>query len=196
MARVYPCTLTSPSSSSGRETFTIWMKSLVFHGNGCTVYNSNGEIVYRIDNYDNKCSNEVYLMDLRGKVLCTILRKKLWAFGNWDGYKSNGPQVKNEKPWFKVRKNGKFLKRDSACQVTVGCNEAQTSCYRIEGIVHKSEFKIIDSERGVVAEVKQKQSSSGLGLGEDVLSLVMEPHVDHSLIMALVTVYGLIGHKL
>lgn len=51
------------------------MKSLLMQANGCTVYNQKGEIVYRIDNYDHKNSNEVYLMDLQGKVLFTILRK-------------------------------------------------------------------------------------------------------------------------
>lgn len=85
-----------PSSSSSssyvtsrRETFTVWMKSLVMQGNGCTVYNENGEIVYRVDNYDKKCSDEVCLMDLQGKVLFTILRKvfeswNLWLIGAWN----------------------------------------------------------------------------------------------------------------
>ena len=88
MAKVYPLHTSKtvdPSSSSRsaccsyttlkRETFTVWMKSLVMQGNGCTAYNENGEIVYRVDNYDHKNSNEVYLMDLKGKVLFTILRK-------------------------------------------------------------------------------------------------------------------------
>lgn len=47
-------------------------------------------------------------------------------------------------------------------------------------------------------QVKRKQSSSGVILGEDVLSLKVEalPQVDHLLIMALVIVYGLINDKL
>ena len=79
MGKVHPLTSTSIDSSSAatsrRESFTIWMKSLLMQANGCTVYNQKGEIVYRIDNYDHKNSNEVYLMDLQGKVLFTILRK-------------------------------------------------------------------------------------------------------------------------
>lgn len=75
------------SGSSKRETYTIWMKSLVCHTNGCTIYNSNGDVVYRVDNYDKKCSNEVHLMDLQGKVLYTIRKKvNIWtntvAFSN------------------------------------------------------------------------------------------------------------------
>lgn len=41
-----------------------------------------------------------------------------------------------------------------------------------------------------------RKESLGVALGEDVLKLTVEPHVDHSLIMALVTVYGLINNKL
>ncbi|KAF6167117.1 hypothetical protein GIB67_041372 [Kingdonia uniflora] len=51
------------------------MKSLVFRGNGCTVFDSKGDIVYRIDNYEHKCNEEVYLMDLQGKVVVSILKR-------------------------------------------------------------------------------------------------------------------------
>lgn len=83
MSRVYPKTPSHSSPSyitSKPESFTIWMKSLVFNTRGCTVYNSKGEIVYRVDNYDNKCGQEVYLMDIRGKVLFSLLQKVLYIF--------------------------------------------------------------------------------------------------------------------
>lgn len=51
------------------------MKSLVLSGNGCTVYDSTGRLAYRVDNYDCKCSDEVYLMDHGGRTLCKILRR-------------------------------------------------------------------------------------------------------------------------
>lgn len=80
MAKVYPQLPTSPQTqclTSKRETYTLWLKSLVFHSNGCTVYDSNGDIVYRVDNYDRKGRREVNLMDLRGKVLCTIKKVQI-----------------------------------------------------------------------------------------------------------------------
>ncbi|KAL7182998.1 hypothetical protein ACSBR1_041647 [Camellia fascicularis] len=126
------------------------------------------------------------------------MEKKLQIFGRWDGYKSDGQKMKkNEKPWFRVRKNRKLLKGgDSVCEVTMGCNKAQASLYTSEGVNSKSAFKIIDSKQRLLAEVKQKQSSSGVMLGNDVLSLVVEPHVHHLLIIALVAVCGLINHKM
>lgn len=44
--------------------------------------------------------------------------------------------------------------------------------------------------------MKRKITTSGVVLGEDVLTMVVEPHVDHSLIMGLVVVFGLLHHKL
>ena len=44
----------------------------------------------------------------------------------------------------------------------------------------------------VVAEVKRKVTASGVALGEDVLSQVVEPGTELSLVMGLVLVYGLV----
>ncbi|KAL5814157.1 hypothetical protein ACOSQ4_024798 [Xanthoceras sorbifolium] len=201
MAKVHPLpsSLSSSSSSSSsyvtskREAFTIWMKSLVMQGNGCTVFNENGDIIYRIDNYEKKRSKEVYLMDLRGKVLFTL--QKVQFFGRWEGYKGDGANLKKEKPSFQVTRNGHVTLWNSN-------NAEAAGCYKLESMAGgKSSsaaiFKIIDSRSGsVVAEAKRKQSSSGVVLGDDVLTLMVEPHVDHSLIIALVTVHGLMHHRL
>lgn len=205
MARVHPilvvpsidnASFSTPSCSkpymtSKRERFTIWMKSLVMQANGCTVYDENGEIVYRVDNYDNKHSHEAYLMNLRGKVLFTLCEQNMCIFRpNWEAYESNDDC---NTPFFRVRKINMFRK-ESTYKVTM---RSDGSCYMLEGLAAgKSTFRIRNSYGGVVAEAKRKQSSSGVEFGDDVLSLVVEPHVDHSFIMALVTVYGLIKHQI
>lgn len=74
---------------------------------------------------------------------------------------------------------------------------SDSNCYRLEGLNGKSAaFRIMDSNRRAVAEAKRKQSSSGVVLGDDVFTLVVEPHVDHSFVMALVTVYGMIRRQI
>ncbi|XP_007040185.2 PREDICTED: protein LURP-one-related 4 [Theobroma cacao] len=195
MAKVHPqASVSDPCSmgSAGRETFTIWMKSLVCHTNGCTVFDSEGEIVYRVENYDSKGSSEVHLMDLRGKVLFTILKKKLQLFGCWNGHRGNFTGTKKEKPCFQVKKYWRIPRRDLAYQVTMGLNK-----YWIVSLGrNKQGFKIVNIAGDIVAEVKQKQLSSGVVLGDDVLTLEVEPYIDHSLIVALVTVYGLINRRL
>ncbi|XP_019156028.1 PREDICTED: protein LURP-one-related 11-like [Ipomoea nil] len=206
-AKIHPQISSSSSNScsnyvtSKRETLTIWMKSLVFHGNGCTAYNSKGEIVFRVDNYQEKNSTKVYLMDLHGQVLFSIQKQKLRIFGRWNGYKWNSSSgLLKGRPWFQVRRSCRFLKRDLTCNVGVGsCDKIiHGNSYMLKKSDGKSAFKIVDHSTGnTVAEVKQKQSSQGLAFGEDVLSLVVEPQIDQSLIMAIiVTVFGLVNCKL
>ncbi|KAI3891842.1 hypothetical protein MKW92_018237 [Papaver armeniacum] len=206
MSKVYPeedmllsSSLSSTCASSKREIFTIWMKSLVMQGNGCTVYDSNGQVVYRIDNYDNKNCNEVHLMDLKGKVLFTILKKRLRLFGRWEGYKSGNRSSKG-KPWFQVRKNMNSNMDVDVTVVKTESDETRANCYRIErlrGSSSKLACKIMDVQTGrVIAELKQKRSSGGVLLGDDVMGLVVEPNVDHSFIMGLIVVRGLISHKM
>ncbi|XVE64865.1 hypothetical protein DITRI_Ditri07aG0136000 [Diplodiscus trichospermus] len=198
MAKVHPqASVSDPCSrmsSAGRKTFTIWMKSLVCHTNGCTVFDSKGEIVYRVENYDRKGSSEVHLMDLHGEVLFTILKKKLQPFACWNGYRGNiTADTKKENPCFQVKKFCSIMRRrDLACQVTVGFNKNW-----IVSLGRKKQgFKIVNSAGNIIAEVKQKHLSSGMVLGDDVLTLGIEPYVDHSLIVALVTVHGLISRRL
>ena len=84
MARVHSSP-SFPSSSSpaaaacagerSGKVFTLWLKSLVLNGRGCTVYDSDGHIVYRVDNYGSKCSDNVCLMDLRGNIVVNIHKK-------------------------------------------------------------------------------------------------------------------------
>lgn len=76
MAKVHPNPSASTCSSlSEKETFTIWMKSLVCHGNGCTVFDSDGDVAFRVDNYQQRCSSKAFLMDSTGNILFSLNRK-------------------------------------------------------------------------------------------------------------------------
>ncbi|KAA0042775.1 protein LURP-one-related 4 [Cucumis melo var. makuwa] len=201
MAKVYPQTALSPSTSSSSsslgsetETFTIWMKSLIYHTNGCTIFDSNGDIVYRVDNYDRKCSSEVFLMDLRGKVLFTIRKKKFSILGGWEGYRWMESE-RSKKPSFGVKKlyrSGSRKRNQSAvCEINVGFE--RFSLVKMDG---KLAFRIININGEVVAEAKRKVSWNGILLGDDVLSLNANSQIETSLVMALVTVYGLIRRQM
>lgn len=56
-------------------------------------------------------------------------------------------------------------------------------------------FDTDESLVGVV-QVRRKLTASGVALGDDVLTLALEPDVDQLLIMGLVIVCGLINHSL
>ena len=84
MAKVKPlpeaaaAAASSPSSQQGEQkpaVYTVWMKSLVFNGNGCTVYGADGRLAYRIDNYGCRGGREVFFMDRAGNNLIRIQRK-------------------------------------------------------------------------------------------------------------------------
>ncbi|KAJ6393704.1 hypothetical protein OIU77_023021 [Salix suchowensis] len=123
------------------------MKSLLCQTNGCTVFDSDGHVVYRVDNYDKKCRKKVYLMDLRGRVLVTIRRKRLQFFGCWYGYRWDS-SANRENPWFQVKKYSRFICMGSfACQVTVGFEK-----YQVEKLASKTEFRIVGIDGDVIAE--------------------------------------------
>ncbi|PPE01842.1 hypothetical protein GOBAR_DD01109 [Gossypium barbadense] len=175
MAKVHPTEpqVSGPCSmnSAGKKTFTLWMKSLVCHTNGCTVFDSKGQIVYRVE---------------------TTTPKKLQILGCWNGYRGNFTSRKKEKPSLQVKKCCRILRGDLVCEVRVGFNK-----YFMVSLGRKKQgFKIVNSGGDIIAEVKQKQLPTGMVLGDDVLTLEIEPSIDQALTVALVLVYGLMNRRL
>ncbi|XP_062087938.1 protein LURP-one-related 11-like [Humulus lupulus] len=200
--KVHPGEPSSSSSvsyfSSNQETFTIWMKSLILNGKGCTVFDSNGRIVFRVDNYNCK-SRDVFLMDCKGEILFAILKKKKFRLLRfWEGHRSkNTDQLNPKGPGFQVSKRFGISRGHSACEVVeVGVNKNQCLCYNIERCTRSSPWKIADKFGRPIAEIKRKQLTSGVLLGDDVLTMVVEPFIDHSLIMGLFVVYSLINCRM
>ncbi|KAB1199301.1 Protein LURP-one-related 3 [Morella rubra] len=172
------------------------MKSLVLGGRGCTVFDEKGKIVYRVDNYNSRYRDEVNLMDSNGMVLFTIVRKRSKLFRFWEGYRSTGTEMGKKRPGFQVRKTLRISRGDSPCQVIVGLDENQPRHYKIHGWSSKSVCEIADPFGTLVAELKRKKSACGVDLGNDVLTMVVEPHLDHSLIVGVFVVYYLINCKI
>ncbi|CAH2036615.1 unnamed protein product [Thlaspi arvense] len=203
MVKIHPDQALPVDSSAGEDksslymtteqkSFTIWMRSLVFHTKGCTVFDSKGNLIYRVDNYDSKSCSEVYLMDLYGEILYTLRQKKLGLFKSLEGYNSTGTR-------FRLRKNFKISPSGSSSsyKVVMGSSrdDTQQSCYKI--VNRGSVFTVEDGSGRLVAEVKKKQSNiNGLDYGEDVLTMMVEPEVDHSFIMGIVIAYSLLKCKL
>ncbi|XBI31533.1 hypothetical protein VPH35_055088 [Triticum aestivum] len=62
--------------------------------------------------------------------------------------------------------------------------------------VRKREYKVRGVDGAAVAEVTRKQTSTGVVLGEDVLTLTVASEMDHLLTLGLVVVRGLINRSL
>ena len=58
---------------------TVLKTSLFFTGDGFTVYDFKGELVFRVDSYgpDTRDKGELVLMDPSGRCLLTVRRKVL-----------------------------------------------------------------------------------------------------------------------
>lgn len=68
--------ISGPSGACTSISLTVWRKSLVISCKGFTVIDSNGDLVYRVDNYVGH-PREVTLMDGSGKSILTMRRNKV-----------------------------------------------------------------------------------------------------------------------
>lgn len=147
--------------------------------------------------------------------------QKLGLFGRWEGYRCTGShQQEKLTPSFRVMRHSGIFAGDGPREVVVFGAGASGNCrYRIEGAVRKSKYKITGVGGELVAEVtpplfhfpirqssanslflffqlERKRAASGVALGNDVLAMVVEPHADLSLVMALVVVCSRISHTM
>ncbi|XP_044973249.1 protein LURP-one-related 11-like [Hordeum vulgare subsp. vulgare] len=197
MAKIQPLATAASRSPSddqrSQQTYTVWMKSLVFNGNGCTVYGPDGAVAFRVDNYGCRGGREVFFMDRAGNALIRIRRKGFGAFRRWEVCRCahNGGQEEEEAtPWFTVRRAEKG-------GAAVAMHGGAGTCYKIDGCsARKSEYRIRGADGAVVAEVARKQTPAGVVLGEDVLTLTVAPEADHLLLLGLIVVRGLINRSL
>lgn len=81
MPKVHPNTVSDgqkrDSDRHEVEVLTVWKKSLLFNCYGFTVFDAEGNLVFRVDNYVAGNSGEIVLMDGSGLPLLTIRRKVL-----------------------------------------------------------------------------------------------------------------------
>ncbi|KAJ1297173.1 hypothetical protein BS78_01G357400 [Paspalum vaginatum] len=201
-----PATTRTTAAARGRvhgshqpEVFTIWMKSLVLNGSGCTVYDSAGSIVYRVDNYGARRAADVCLMDVAGNVVLQILKKKLGFGRRWEGYRWIDQEQERPRPWFKVARAWAWRGPSCCtCELSGGDSTAAVRYRMGDGRIAPARgARIVDGATGLpVAEVKRKTTAEGVALGADVLTLAVEPGVDRSIIMGLVLVHGLINRAM
>ncbi|KAI3470334.1 hypothetical protein Pfo_026997 [Paulownia fortunei] len=206
MTKVYPnaaSPLPNPSSNGCKAdpnpmVLTVWKKSLLFNCDGFTVFDADGNLVYRVDNYMSGNKGEIFLMDAFGTSLFTIRRRKKLSLGDswlvFEGETADNPR-------FLVRKNvnllnTKCLAHVSSCQSGSGKDVGLSSSprknvllYEIEGSYAQRCCVVYDDKRRRVAEIKQKEASvRGVAFGTDIFRLVVQPGFDMALAMAMVIV--------
>ncbi|KAK9128218.1 hypothetical protein Syun_017015 [Stephania yunnanensis] len=192
MPKVHPNTSSSSLATktqppdvpmSGAEVLTVWNKSLLFNGKGFTVFDSKGNLVFRVDSYASVTkSSDIVLMDATGSPLLTIRRKQRLGLGDtWGVYE--GEETRTTR--FVVKKHVSFMNAKSLAHVA--CSSGADAAYEIEGSYARRCCAVYDGERRCVAEIKRKEAAvGGVSLGVDVFRLVVQPEIECSVAMALV----------
>ncbi|XP_039014252.1 protein LURP-one-related 8-like isoform X2 [Hibiscus syriacus] len=175
-----PKLLPIPESDKTEETIlTVWKKSLLFNCNGFTVFDSKGNLMFRVDNYMDGHKGEILLMDATGNPLLTIRRKKMSLGDSWLIYEGEA----SVNPRLCARKSINILNKNCLAYV----NNNNNLVYEIEGSYSQRSCSVYDDSRRLVAEIKKKEAVKGVAYGTDVFRLVVQPgHIRTDFSMALV----------
>ncbi|KAJ0514409.1 putative tubby-like protein [Helianthus annuus] len=169
-----------------KEThLTVMKTSLFFAGDGFSVYDSHGQIVFRVDSYgpDSRDAGELVLMDPNGRCLLTVRRKRPSLHQRWEGFLGDGWEGK--KPIFSVRRSS-IIGRSN---MTVELFGERTEEYQIEGQFANRNCTIYDSAKETMAEIRRKvDATTNVTLGKDVFLLTLKPGFDGAFAMGLVLV--------
>ncbi|KAK9079614.1 hypothetical protein SSX86_001287 [Deinandra increscens subsp. villosa] len=173
----------------GPSSLTVWRKSLCVGCNGFTVINSDGELVYRVDNYGaHRKQDQVVLMDASGKPIFTVSRsKKLKMVDDWLVFEGE-ISSKNQKPICRATKDVNILwpKVKRLARVYKAPYDTK-NMYMIEGSYMNRSCKVVDESRNVVAEIRRKETATkGASFGLEVFDLIINQGFDSSLAMAII----------
>lgn len=186
-------------SSSGHDdsptTFTVWKRSLFTNGTGYTVIDSSGNLVFRVDDYTSDAKLEqLILMDAAGNVLLTMRHKRLNCRKRWDAFRGDSHGC--EKPAFSVIKSASALfSSKTSARVVLSSTEGHNTklCdYRMKGRLlckPTSSFTVFGGSGEIIAEATRKQATSKIILGNDVVSLVVQPGIDQTFVMGLLIIF-------
>ncbi|XP_022736264.1 protein LURP-one-related 17-like [Durio zibethinus] len=174
-------------------SLTVWRKSLILSCNGFTVIDSDGKLVYRVDNYIGR-PKELILMDGSGKSILTMRRSKnLRLVDTWLVYGGEvgefcTPAKSSEKPIFYVKKSINILHANpNVLAYVYRPSSDKRYAYMIEGSYSHRSCKVLDETKRVVAEIRRKDAiMEGISFGLDVFLLIVQAGFDPGFVMALV----------
>ncbi|OAY75314.1 Protein LURP-one-related 8 [Ananas comosus] len=177
-----------PAAVEASTVLTVWRRSLLLDGNGFTVFDAKGSLVFRVDNYAaERCKGEIVLMDAAGEPLLTIRRKKLSLAEQWLIYDGED----SSKPRLSVKKHVTLLPSDSLAHVTpctCAADADADASYHVEGSYWRRSCAVYDGARHRLAVLRSKEAAVGgaASFGFDVFRLVVEPGFDAAVAMAIV----------
>ncbi|KDP21815.1 hypothetical protein JCGZ_00602 [Jatropha curcas] len=185
-------------------TLTVWKRSsMSFQGtDGFTVFDTNGKLAFRVDNYSrkNRCvGGGLVLMDGVGNALLTLKPQILSMQYQWNAYRGEDGYRNNPKTkLFSMRSTSLlFQTGKDVAEIFMGgiTRQGQIPDFRIEGSFRARDCKIKNTEGEVVAKMARKRVHTTILLSDDVFSLVVQPDFDTQLVMAFVIILDRISNK-
>ncbi|XP_061340084.1 protein LURP-one-related 5-like isoform X2 [Gastrolobium bilobum] len=164
---------------------TVLKTSLFFSGDGFAVYDSKGQLIFRVDSYGPHTTDkdDLVLMDFNGRCLLTLRRKWPSLHQRWEGFK--GERTDGDKPMFSVKRSS-IIGR-SRTSVIVEVYDKPGVEYLIEGCFSKRCCKVFNAVKEVVAEICRKvDPTTSVMLGKEVFLLCVKPGFDGAFAMGLV----------
>ncbi|KAL5226206.1 hypothetical protein ABZP36_012845 [Zizania latifolia] len=194
MAKVHPNVavpelLRSSATAAGAPAvLTVWRKSLLFNCHGFTVFDDKGDLTFRVDCYASSTRRaEVVLMDVAGKPLLTVRRKRLSLTDHWVIYHGDSDSASasaSAAPLLSVRRHVGLRGASKALAHVTPLSSSPPSpaeAYVVEGSYGRRACAVRDARGQAVAEVRRKES-----VGNDVFRLVADPRLGAPLAMAIV----------
>ncbi|KAJ7944976.1 Protein LURP-one-related like [Quillaja saponaria] len=172
-------------------SLTVWRKSLVISCKGFTVFDSYGNLVYRVDNYIGR-PDQVTLMDASGNSVLTMRRRRvnLGLIDSWIVYEGEAGKhcrtIKTPSCWVKKKVN---ILHSNPSVIAYVYREASDKryAYAIQGSYSHRSCKVLDQSKRLVAEIKRKETiTGGISFGIEVFQLIVHPGFDPGFAMGLV----------
>ncbi|CAL4897149.1 unnamed protein product [Urochloa decumbens] len=162
----------APATEEELLSLTVWRKSLLFNCDGFTVFDAKGDLAFRVDCYGARGRRhaEVVLMDVAGKPLLTIRRRKLSLAEQWVIYDGDAAaEPSKARPLLSVRRHVS-LRSSTKAVAHVTPLVPGASAFVVEGSYGRRACAVLDAHGDAVAEVRRKES-----VGDDVFRLVADP---------------------
>ncbi|XP_057538331.1 protein LURP-one-related 12-like [Amaranthus tricolor] len=167
---------------------TIHKTSMFSHGDGFLVYDSKGDIIFRVDSYA-PIKHRLLLMDSFGKPLLTLLPKRPTLHRRWEGFLGEKLSDQHQSPIFCIWKSTMIGRSN----VMVEVHNKPHGRYHIEGCFSERRCSIYhapsddDTSKISVAEIKRKvEPTKKIVLGREVFSLILKAGFDAAFAMGLV----------
>ncbi|KAL9246982.1 hypothetical protein vseg_020458 [Gypsophila vaccaria] len=169
---------------------TVHKKSMFSKGDGFIVYDPNGDIIFRVDDFYGLMKHHgILLMDSFGNPLLTLIPKRPTLHHRLEGFL--GDTSDGQQPILSIWKSTMIGRSEMNVEVYDKTTHDTIAYYNIEGCYKDrsctiSEVKS-DMSRRHVAQIKRKvESIRNIVLSSDVFSLTIQPRVDAAFVMGLV----------